>query len=101
LARLRGEAAPERAELDVAADVAHVATAEAAVVEALYGVVDVEAVGRLGRGFDVPLLERQAQGLGDVAREQRLARAGLALIKRGRWSANAQFTASTSASDAM
>ena len=53
-ALLRGERLAERAELDVAADVLHVAVAEARVVEALHGVVDVEAVLRARRALHVP-----------------------------------------------
>jgi len=75
----RRERLAERAELDVAADVGHVAGAEAAVVQALHRVVDVEAVGALGGGLDVPLEHRHAEPLGDVLREDRLPGAGLAL----------------------
>ena len=49
VALLGGEGLAERPELDVVADVGDVAAAEAAVVEALHGVVDVEAVGGLAR----------------------------------------------------
>ncbi len=45
---VRREGAPERPEPDVVPDVRDVAGAEAAVVEPLDGVVDVEAVGGLG-----------------------------------------------------
>src|SRR5436189_235694 len=45
----RRERAAERAELDVAADVLHVAVAESAVVEALHGVIHVQALLRLAR----------------------------------------------------
>ena len=72
-------ASPERAELDVAADVGHVAVAEAAVVEALHGVVDVEAVLRLGGRLDVPGDERHPRPSATLLGEQRLAGAGLAL----------------------
>jgi hypothetical protein len=45
---------PQRPELDVLADVAHVAVAEAAVVQALHRVVDVQPVLGLGGRLDVP-----------------------------------------------
>ena len=57
----RRERAPERPELDVAADVLHVAVAEARVVEALHGVVDVEAVLRARRRLDGPVDELEAR----------------------------------------
>ncbi len=79
LARRRRERLPERPELDVAPDVGDVAAAEAAVVQALDGVVDVETVGGLRRRLDVPGEHRHAEAFGDVTGEQRLARAGLAL----------------------
>ena len=44
----------ERPEPDVVADVRDVTGAEATVVEPLHGVVDVQAVGGLGRRLDVP-----------------------------------------------
>ena len=47
LALVGRERLPERPELDVAADVGDVAGAEAAVVQALDGVVDVQTVGGL------------------------------------------------------
>ena len=50
--------------------------AEARIVESLHRVVDVEAVRSLGCGLDVPRFHRQAEPLGDVPREQRLARPG-------------------------
>jgi hypothetical protein len=88
------KASPERPELDVPADVLHVAVAEARVVEALHRVVDVEAVLRARRALDVPGDELGASRLGDGLGEQRLARAGLALHQRsGRSRASAQLTA--------
>src|SRR5262249_52338091 len=66
-------------ELDVATDVRDVAGAEAAVVQPLDGVVDVEALDRLARRLDVPLDDRHAEPLGDVAREDGLAGPRLAL----------------------
>ena len=71
-------ASPERPELDVLRDVADVAVAEARVVEALHGVVDVEAVLGLGGRLDLPADQRQAERRGEVLGEQRLAGAGLA-----------------------
>ena len=53
--------------------------AELGIAQSRYGVVFVQAVLRLGRGFDVPLEERPAERRGDFDREQRLAGAGLAL----------------------
>ena len=76
---LGGERLAERTELDVAADVGDVAGAEAAVVQALHGVVDVEPVGRLRRRLDVPRQHRHAEAVGDVARQHGLAGARLAL----------------------
>ena len=71
--------AAERAHLDVVADIGDVAAAEAAVVEPLHGVVDVQAIHRLAGRLDVPALDREAEALGHVLGEQRLAGAGLAL----------------------
>jgi hypothetical protein len=73
------ERLPERSILDVAPDVGDVTVAEAAVVQTLHGVVDVETVDRLARRLDVPLDERHPETLGDVPCEHRLPRAGLAL----------------------
>ena len=72
------EGASHRAHADVGADVRDIALAETRVVETLHGVVDVEPFLRLGRGLDVPALDREAEALGDVLREQRLAGARLA-----------------------
>ena len=60
-ALLRREGAAERPELDVVADVLHVALAEARVVEALHRVVDVETVLRAGRRLDRPVDELQSR----------------------------------------
>src|SRR5439155_6243268 len=73
------EGAAEGAELDVAADVRDVARAEAAVVEPLNRVVDVEPLDRLARRLDVPLDDWHAEPLGDVTREDGLAGPRLAL----------------------
>ena len=45
----------------------------------LDGVVFVQALLRLGGRLDVPLEQRLAERLGDLVRQHRLARAGLAL----------------------
>jgi hypothetical protein len=97
----RGEGLAEGPELDVAPDVRDVAGAEAAVVQPLHGVVDVEAVGRLARRLDVPGDHRHAEAVRDVAGEHGLAGAGLPLMSRGRSSAMAQLTASTRGPEAM
>jgi hypothetical protein len=69
----------ERAEADVLADVVDVLVAEAAVLQALHGVVDVQAVDAAAGALDVPGVERALQLLGHGAGQQGLARAGLAL----------------------
>src|SRR5437762_7469297 len=69
---------PERAVPDVAADVFHVSVAEARVVEALDGVVDVEAVLGAGRGLHRPVDQPQAQPGRDCLRELRLSRSRFA-----------------------
>jgi hypothetical protein len=74
-----GERAAERSKLDVVVDVGDVAGAEAAVVEALHGVVHVQAIGRLRRGLDVPRQHRHREAVGDVTRQDGLAGARLAL----------------------
>ena len=66
-------------ELDVVADVRHVAVAEPGVVQALDGVVDVEALLGLAGGLDVPLLQRHGEALGHVLGQQGLPGAGLSL----------------------
>ena len=55
-----------------------VAVAEAAVVQARHGVVDVEAVLRLAGRLHVPADELEPERLGQVLGEQRLAGARLA-----------------------
>src|SRR5262249_43311537 len=70
------------AELDVPPDVLHALgarIAESRVVEALNGVVHVEAVLGAGRRLDGPVNELEALRLRDGGREQRLPRAGLSL----------------------
>jgi hypothetical protein len=79
----RAERLPQRAPADVVADVLHVAVAEAAVVEPLDRVVDVEAVLGAGGALHVPGEERQLQRGGDGLGEQRLAGAGLPLHQEG------------------
>ena len=79
----RRERPPERPELDVVADVGDVARAEAAVVQPLDRVVDVEPLDRLAGRLDVPLEHRHAEPFRDVAGEDGLARPGLALEEKG------------------
>ena len=79
VALLGREALAQGPELDVALDVGNVTGPEAAVVEPLHGVVDVQSIGCLGRGLDVPRQDRHAESLGDVLREHGLTGAGLAL----------------------
>jgi hypothetical protein len=59
--------------------IAHALVAELAVAQARHRVVFVEALLRLGGGFDMPFEERRADRLGDLEREHGLAGAGLAL----------------------
>ena len=76
-ARLEG--LPQAALHDVVADVVHFLFAELRVAQARDGVVFVQAVMSLAGGFDVPLVQRPLQRLGDFRRELGLACAGLAL----------------------
>jgi hypothetical protein len=78
-----GKHPPERSELDVVANVRHIALTETGVVETLQRVVDIQALRGLGGRLDVPRFHRQAQPLGNMQREQRLAGAGLALDQQG------------------
>jgi len=77
------EGLPQLAALDVVLDVVHALIAELAVAQARDGVVLVEALMRLGRGFDVPLDDRHADGVRDLERQRRLACAGLAFDEEG------------------
>src|SRR5262249_57764381 len=77
------EGAAEGPQLDVVPDVGHVARAEAAVVQPLDGVVDVEALDGLAGRLDVPLEHRHAEPLGNVSGEDGLAGARLALEEQG------------------
>src|SRR5690606_32019188 len=79
----RGECLPQRAEADVTFHVAYVTVAEAAVVETLNGVIDVQTVLRLRRRLHVPGEERYPQALGDGAGQKRLPRAGFAPDQQG------------------
>ncbi len=73
-----GEGLPELAAQDVVADIRDLGIAELAVAQPRHRVVFVEALLRLGRRFDVPGDDVLAERLGDLMREDRLARAGLA-----------------------
>jgi hypothetical protein len=73
------EDAPERAHADVVANVRHVAAAETAVVEALHGIVDVEALSGLGRRLHVPALHRHGERICHMTRQQGFAGARLSL----------------------
>ena len=71
------ERATERPELDVMANVLHVALAEPRVVEALDRVVDVEAVLRARRRLHRPVNELRSERLGNRLGEKSLAGSGL------------------------
>ena len=81
--RVRDEGIPELAALDVVANVLDALVAELAVAQTGDRVILVEALQRLGGGFDVPLEQRCGEALGDFEREHGLAGAGLALDQQG------------------
>ena len=89
----RLERLPQAALHDVVADVAHFLFAELRIAQARDGVVFVQALLSLARGLDVPLVQRPLQRAGDLRRELRLARAGLALDEQWPASVTAAFTA--------
>jgi hypothetical protein len=74
----RSRSFPQLAAQDVVGHVAYPLVAELAVAQAAHRVVLVQALLRLGGALDVPLDERQAEALGDLLRQHRLAGAGLA-----------------------
>ena len=74
----RGECFSERAKADVVANIAHVPVAEARIVEALHGVVEVEAVLSAGGRLHRPVDEAHVQRGGDRLGELGLAGAGFA-----------------------
>jgi hypothetical protein len=84
---------PQFAAHDVVADVVDLFVAELGVTQARHGVVFVEALGRLGRGLDVPLDERAVERARDFLGEHRLAGAGLPLTSSGRCRVTAALTA--------
>src|SRR5258708_3194854 len=62
--RIRDEAVPHLAALDVVANVAHALVAELAVAQPPHRVVFVEPLQRLGGRLDLPLDQRRAEALG-------------------------------------
>ena len=81
-ALIHRERLPQLALADVVADVGDPRVAELAVAQPADGIVFVEALQRLGGGFDVPLDQRRADRLGDFDGEHGLARARLALYQQ-------------------
>ena len=82
-AHVHGERFPQLAALDVVLDVVDARIAELAVAQARDGVVLVKALVGLGRRFDMPLDDGDAERLGHLQRQRRLAGAGLALDEQG------------------
>ena len=70
---LAGECPAKGAEPDVLADVGHVVVTEAAVLQPLHRVVDIEAISRLGGRLDVPGDQLELEILRHRRRQQRLA----------------------------
>src|SRR6185503_15240900 len=81
LGRLEG--LPEDALQDIVPDVAHAGVAQLGIAQPRDGVVLVEALLRLGGRLDVPLEEGFPERAGDLLREHRLPRPGLALHEEG------------------
>ena len=82
-AHVHGERFPQLAALDVVLDVVDAGVAQLAVAQARDGVVLVKALVGLGRRFDMPLDDGDAERLGHLQRQRRLAGAGLALDEQG------------------
>jgi hypothetical protein len=72
----------ERSKRDVTPDVADLAIAEAAIMQAPHGIVLIEPVHCFCRGFDMPALQWSVEEAGDVPGEQGLACPWLTLHKQ-------------------
>jgi hypothetical protein len=75
----RGKGFPQLAAADVIGDVVDAGIAELAVAKPRNRIIFVQPLLRFGGRFDVPLDQRRAHGLGNLMREDRLARTRLAL----------------------
>ena len=71
------ECLPQIALHDVVVDVLDPRIAQLGIAKPRHGIVFIQSLLGLGRGFDMPLVERLVQGSGDLVREQGLARARL------------------------
>src|SRR2546422_848778 len=80
--RLGSERLPQHAADDVVADLAHAGVAKLGIAQAAHRVVLVQALLRLGRGFDVPFEERQPERPGHFDGEHGLAGARLAFYQQ-------------------
>ena len=74
---VRRKRLPETSESDIAFDVRYITIAKARIVEALHGVIDVQAIFSLRSGLNVPHQQRLTESPGNVVRQQCLPGARL------------------------